>query len=96
MAYGWDRKIEATVCLRRGEGFLVKENAEQIDGKRHVFDYSFEMESSEEGGHSLYAGRTCWNPDVFPERNGWPIDAPIYICEDDLKDIEIIWERGEE
>lgn len=43
------------------------------------------MEASEDGGHSLYAGRVCW--DIDPEPGAPPLPM-LYICGDDLEWIE--------
>ncbi|WP_283176816.1 hypothetical protein [Gemmobacter sp. 24YEA27] len=72
--------IKATVRLRRGGNWLVKPNAEQIDGKRHIFH---DLAGVNERPSSAYFGEV----EYTPLRYGWPDDAPVWLAAGDLEDI---------
>lgn len=67
----------AAVKLRRGNGFVVRPEAEQINGKRHMFVEGWVIAP---GDHSQYPGETAW----VPATAGWPEGAPPWIASGDL------------
>jgi hypothetical protein len=72
--YSSTRKMH--VKLRRGSGFKVKPEAEQIDGKSFVFRYGWLIEDG------LYEGEAAWLPCV----SYYPVEAPSWLASGDLID----------
>ena len=70
-------RIRAKVKLRQGYGWVVKDNAKQIDGKVHTFTFGGEIDEK----NSIYFGENLW----IPDRENWPADAPVWLAEPDLE-----------
>lgn len=70
----YDSTKKMRVKLRRGPGFKVKPEAEQIDGKDFVFRYGWLMEDG------LYKGETAW----LPYGITYPAKAPSWLASGDL------------
>jgi len=77
--------IPFRIQLRRGEGWVVKPEAEQLDGKVHPFRFGWIISSDES---SIYAGEGAW----IAHPDDWPEDAPAWIASGDLvKLVEPFW-----
>jgi hypothetical protein len=73
------RRAYATVKIRRGEGWPVKPEAEQLDGRHHLFIYGCKVGDDSD---PRYAGETLWVAD----KEGWPDDCEIvFIASGDLE-----------
>ena len=66
-----------TVKLRRGNGLIVKPEAEQLDGKTFIFRDGWILEDRDT---DLYVGEMAMIPNDFD----WPADAPAWIASGDL------------
>ena len=76
--------IEATVEVRRGEGFTVRDAGELIDGIRHRFRFAWPL-TDEKGG--IYEGETAWTPHPWSSEE-WPWEhGPIWVASGDLIDV---------
>ena len=64
------------VNLRRGNGWIVKKNAEQIDGKEFCFIDGWRIEEG------IYYGEIA----MIPNDNKYPHDAPTLIASGDLNE----------
>ena len=69
------------VKLRRGDGWNLKPEAEQLDGK--VFDFCSGWEITKDDS-SIYAGEHAWVPDL---KSGYPLEAPAWIASGDLEPV---------
>lgn len=69
------------VKIRRGEEFIVKPEAEQIDGRSFFFTVGWVIEDDD----YLYPGEYAMIPEFPLFRDPeWPEDAPIWIASGDL------------
>ncbi len=68
------------VHIRRGDGWEVKRNAEEIDGQIYEFIHGW-LISNEDS--KIYAGETAW----IPQDHNYPRNAPIWIASGDLESI---------
>ncbi len=68
---------QATVNLRRGDGFDVRPESEQIDGMSAVFRPGWLMDDEDT---SIYVGEWA----MIPRVDGWPEDAPGWVASGDL------------
>ena len=68
-------KRMAQVRLRRGDGWRVKPQAEQVDGE--AFEFREGLPITEP---SIYQGETAW----FAVDPNWPDNAPVWIASGDL------------
>lgn len=73
----------ATVRIRRGDGWIVKEGSEAIDGHTHIFQTGWEITEEDS---SIYAGEYAMIPDV----ENWPLSkgTPVWVATGDLVNIE--------
>ncbi len=77
----------ATVRLRRGEGFNVKPEAEQMDGKELMFRPGWEMTREDT---SIYVGEWAMCPERAMPSDDWPVDAPGWIATGDLENLTMV------
>lgn len=68
---------QATVNLRRGDGWDVRPESEQIDGKLAVFRPGWLMTEEDT---SIYVGEWA----MIPRVDGWPRDGPGWVASGDL------------
>ena len=64
------------VRIRRGEGWNVRPEAEQVDGNVYLFKYGWEFAPDER-----YPGEVAW----IARDALWPADAPTWIASGDLE-----------
>jgi hypothetical protein len=64
-----------TVRIRRNIGLQVKPEAEQLDGKRFLFEYGWPLEDD----HERYTGETAWLLQNAPR------GAPTWIADGDIE-----------
>ena len=67
-----------TVKIRRGKGFKVKPESEQIDGKTFRFVRGWIID------HGMYTGEIAW----CQRDDSYPLDAPIWLASGDLVPVE--------
>lgn len=75
------RAIHATVRIRRGEGWDVRQEAESIDGKRYRFTYGWKITLDDS---RIYVDEIAWIPD---EKSGFPDSEITWLASGDLIDI---------
>lgn len=75
MLAGVDYKV-MRVRIRRGEGWNVRPEAEQVDGNVYLFKYGWTFEPDER-----YPGEAAW----IADDTRWPADAPTWIASGDLE-----------
>ncbi len=76
------KHYQATVHLRRGTGWDVKPEAEQMDGQKLIFKPGWIMDADDT---SIYIGEWAMLPVRFDD---WPDDAPGWIASGDLEDMK--------
>ena len=76
------RRQRFRVRLRRGDGWIVKPEAEEIDGRIAWFTYGWPMDSEDS---SIYVGEEAW---IVDRAEPWLEGAPVWLASGDLESVD--------
>lgn len=74
------------IVIRRGAEFIVRPNAEQVDGKIFNFEMGWELDDGDLQAHpECQRGESAW----LPRDQNYPKTAPCWISSGDLKEVNL-------